>query len=188
MQKRVFIIHGWEGNPSNNWFPWLKRKLEKENFFVEALTMPDAMHPTLNSWLSYLQETIKDADKNTFLVGHSLGVIAILRFLEALKPNEKIGGAVLVAGFPEPIAYDELNSFFSKPLDYEKIKSSANAFIAIHSSNDPYIPLKNGVILQDTLGAKLIVIENAGHLNTSYGFTELPAAFDALLRIASNIK
>lgn len=182
------MIHGWEGNPNNNWFPWLKQKLEKRGFSVEAPAMPDAMHPTLSGWLFYLQTTIKDVDENTFFVGHSLGVIAILKFLEALKPDEKIGGAVLVAGFPEPIAYDELNSFFSKPLDYEKIKNAANAFIAIHSSNDPYVPLKNGEILRDRLGAKLVVIENAGHLNANDGFTELPAAFDAFLHITSDAK
>ena len=188
MKKRVYIIHGWEGNPDSNWFPWLKQKLEEKNFSVEALTMPDTMHPTLDGWLTHLQETIKDVDAHTFLVGHSLGVIAILRFLEALQQNEKIGGAVLVAGFSEPIAYDELGSFFSKPLDYEKVKNSANAFVAIHSSNDPYVPLKNGEILRDKLGANLIVIENAGHLNAGGGFTELPTALKAICKIALRAK
>jgi len=28
MQKRVFIIHGWSGNPKNAWFPWIKNELE----------------------------------------------------------------------------------------------------------------------------------------------------------------
>jgi len=31
MQKRVFIIHGWDGYPEEGWFPWLKKKL-KEKF------------------------------------------------------------------------------------------------------------------------------------------------------------
>ncbi|MBU4141279.1 hypothetical protein KKE99_00155, partial [Patescibacteria group bacterium] len=29
-QKRIFIIHGWEGAPESNWFPWLKKQLEKQ--------------------------------------------------------------------------------------------------------------------------------------------------------------
>jgi len=26
--KRVFIIHGWGGNPEEGWLPWLKKELE----------------------------------------------------------------------------------------------------------------------------------------------------------------
>ena len=29
--KKVIIVHGWGGNPSGDWFPWLEKKLEEES-------------------------------------------------------------------------------------------------------------------------------------------------------------
>jgi len=182
-QKRIFIIHGWEGTPQSNWFPWLKKKLEMKGFSVEVPAMPDTMHPILNKWLTIMRELVGNVDENTYFVGHNLGVITILRYLESLPENKKIGGAVLVAGFSEPIGYDELNSFLLLPLDYEKIKKATKNIIAIHSDNDPYVSLKNGETLKKKLDAKLVIVPKAGHFNAGDGFTELPIVLDSLLEI-----
>ena len=37
--KRVFIIHGWGGNPETEWIPWTKKQLEKKGFQVEVPEM-----------------------------------------------------------------------------------------------------------------------------------------------------
>lgn len=182
--KRVFIIHGWEASPESNWFPWLKEELEKKRFSVQVPAMPNTMKPTLNSWLKHLQSIIREPDENTYLVGHSLGVITILRYLESLPSEKKVGGIVLVAGFPEPISYDELNNFFITPLDYQKVRSSAGEVVAIHSENDPHVPLKNGEILKEKIGAKLLIVQNAGHLNAEDGFIELSIILESLLEMA----
>lgn len=181
--KRVIIIHGWESSPQGDWFPWLKNELETKGFVVEVPAMPDTMHPALEGWLAYLKKVAGEPDKNTYFVGHSLGVITILRYLEALVEDKKVGGAVLVAGFPEPIGYEEINTFFVKPLDYQRIKRVVDKVIVIHSTNDPHVPLKNGEILKEKIGAKLIIIPNAGHLNTEAGFIELPVVLEAVLEI-----
>lgn len=184
IQKRVFIIHGWEGSPQGDWFPWLQKELEIKGFIVETPVMPDTMYPTLGGWLAHLKKIAGEPDENTYFVGHSLGVITILRYLESLTEDKKIGGIVLVAGFPEPIDYEEINSFFVKPLDYQRVKKVVGKIIAIHSDNDPDVSLKNGDILKEKLGANLIIIPNAGHLNAEFGFTELPVVFRAVLEIA----
>jgi uncharacterized protein len=61
--------------------------------------MPNTDNPIFSEWLESMQEIIKKPDENTYLVGHSLGAIAILKFLELLPPEQKIGGAMFVAGF-----------------------------------------------------------------------------------------
>src|SRR3989338_7383135 len=107
MQKRVFIIHGWEGSPEANWFPWLKKELESIGVKAEALEMPNTNHPVMSEWIGHLKNVVSEPDENTYLVGHSLGVIAILRYLESLDGEKKIGGVILVAGFPELIGHEE---------------------------------------------------------------------------------
>ncbi len=184
-KKRVFVIHGWEGSPGSNWFPWLKGELEGRGFEVIVPALPSADYPISFEWLDYMQKVIGVADKNTCLVGHSLGVMAILRFLEFIPSAQKAGGAVLVAGFPESLGFKETESFFDTPLDYEKIRSSAEKFIAINSDNDPYVPLRNGEILRDKLGAELIVVPRGYHLSQSEGFTQLPVVLESVLKISN---
>lgn len=186
MPKRVFIIHGWGGNPESNWFPWLENELEKKGFKVEVPTMPNTDFPELKEWLPYLQKLVGKVDEETIFVGHSLGAITILRLLEALPKGEKAGGAIFAAGFPGPLEFKELDNFFVKPLDYEKIKESVKKIIAITSDNDPYVPLKNGELLKEKLGAELIVISGAGHLNEGDGFMRLPIVLDLILKMAKN--
>lgn len=183
MEKRIIIIHGWEGSPQGDWFPWLRGQLEQFGYEVIVPAMPNPNFPVMQKWLAKLGTIVGDPDENVYLVGHSLGVIAILRYLESLNQSEKIGGAVLVAGFPEPIGYKELNSFFQKPLDYEKIKKTAKKFVAVHSDNDPYVPMRNGELLRDKLGAELLIIKEGGHLNAENGYTELPIVLDILKKM-----
>lgn len=182
-KERVFIIHGWEGTPDSNWFPWLRKELEKQGFEVIVPAMPDTDHPIFSEWLADMQKIICHPDKNTYLVGHSLGAIAILRYLESLPTGQKIGGVVLAAGFSESLGIKETESFFVEPLNYERIKNSAEKFIAINSDNDPYVPIKKGEILRDKLGAELIVVPKGSHLNEGAGYTELPIVLENLLNL-----
>lgn len=183
LSKKTYIIHGWEATPDANWFPWLKKELIKKGIKAEVPAMPNTNHPNYKEWLDFLQEIIKNPGENTYLVGHSLGVIAILRYLESLSEGLKISGAILVAGFPEPIGFKELDSFFQTPLNYEKVKKSAKMIVAIHSDNDPYVPIENGYLLRDKLDAELIIIPNAKHLNEGDGYFRLPIVYSLITNI-----
>lgn len=183
-KARIILIHGWEGSPQRNWFPWLKIELEKSGYAVLDPLMPNADHPRLPEWRKFLEKAVGQTDEHTFFVGHSLGAMAILRYLEALEEGKKAGGAVLVAGFSEPIGYAELASFFETPLDYEKVKRAAVRFAAVNSDNDPYVPQKFGEILRDRLGADLTIVENGGHLNTEAKCFELPVVLEKINNFA----
>ena len=184
MSKRVFIIHGWEGTPDSNWFPWIKNELEKKDFEVAVPLMPNADFPIMDEWVAHLQKIVEKPDENTYLVGHSLGVAAILRYLESLSAGKKIGGAILVAGVAKSIGIKELENFFTKNFDYGKIKKAVKHMVVVNSDNDPYIPMEHGEILRDKLGAKLIIIPNGEHLNAGNGFFEFPLVFEEVLKMS----
>ena len=116
MSKKAFIVHGWEGTPESGWNPWLKNELEKKGFTVIVPPMPDTENPEMGAWLNHLKDVVGEPDKDCYFVGHSLGCITILRYLESLPGDKKIGGAVLVAGFASNLGYEELESFFAKPI------------------------------------------------------------------------
>jgi len=185
MKKRLFIIHGWEGTPDSNWFPWLEKELEEKGFEVAIPQMPNAAYPKMGEWVEYLQKIVGEPDDNTFFVGHSLGSIAILRYFESLPDQEKAGGAILTAAFSQSIGIEVLENFFATPLDYEKIKKVTGKIVVINSNNDPYVPLSHGETLRDKLGAKLIIIPNGQHLNEGNGYFEFPLVFEEVLELAS---
>lgn len=179
--KRAFLIHGWTGSPEKGWFPWLKKELEKNNFTVIAKLMPLPDAPVMQEWVEYLKELVGTGDEETFFVGHSLGCITILRYLETLPENEKTGGAVLVAGFTDNIGSKELSNYFTSPIDWKKINSRCKKFVAINSDNDKEVSLKYGYIFKEKIGAKLI-IEHKGHMADDT--LELESLLNSILEIS----
>lgn len=184
MTKRVFLIHGWEGYPEEGWRPWLKNELEGMGFIVFVPPMPDTDNPKMDAWLEHLAKIVEAPDKDCYFVGHSLGCITILRYLETLREGQEIGGAILVAGFSDNIGFEELNSFFAKPIDWDEIKSHCRKFIAIHSDNDPWVPLRHGDVFKEKLNAELIVKNNMKHFSGDDNITKLPVVLDKLLEIS----
>lgn len=174
MKPKVYIIHGWDGYPKEGWFPWTKRELEKRGFVVRVPQLPMDHLPHIKRWVPHLQKLIKKSDENTYLVGHSAGCITILRWLETLGLGQRIGGAVLVAGFTDDLGYKELSNYFKTPIGWRKIKSHCKNFVVIHSKNDPYVPFRHGLIFKKKLGAKLIVRPNMKHFSGGEGCVTLP--------------
>ena len=184
MLKRAFLIHGWEGYPEEGWRPWLKKELESRGFVVIVPAMPDTKNPSMDKWVPYLAEFVDIPTENDYFVGHSLGCVTILRYLEGLKEGDKIGGVVLVAGFTDDLGYKELSSFFVKPINFSKINKHCKSFVAINSDNDPYVPLSHGDIFKEKFGAKLIIAHNMKHFSGDDNILELPSALEAVLEIS----
>ncbi len=184
MGKRVFLVHGWGGYPEEGWRPWLKEELEKRGFNVFNLAMPNADNPKQAEWVAHIRQEVKTADEDTYFVGHSLGVIAILRYLETLPPEQSVGGVVMVAGFDNDLGISELSDFFRAPIDWKKIGSHSDSFTSIESDNDPYELLRYNEIFRKKLHAEAIIEHNVFHFSADDGITELPIVLKKLLEIS----
>lgn len=176
---RAVIVHGLSGEPQYAWYPWVASQLEANGITVDVPEMPNPDEPQLKDWLTYLQEVIGTPDEHLALIGHSLGCAAVLRYLESLPKDVKVGKVILVAGFTDQIGFREFDNFFKKPLNFEKIKKkSAAGFIAIQSNDDPFVAVQYGTRLEEELGAELIIKDAAGHmsgpLDDKESCTELP--------------
>ena len=190
--KRVFIVHGWAGHPSEIWFPWLKKELEQKGFEVFVPQMPDTNNPRINNWVPTLAKSVGIPDEQTYFIGHSIGCQAIARYLETLPDELKVGGAVFVAGFFKRLTGLEDDAEVQKtdkhwletPIDFEKIKSHLSKSIAIFSDNDPFVPLDNQDDFKEKLGSKIIIEHNMGHFGLSNEITELPIVLKSILEIS----
>jgi len=85
MKPKVIFIHGNGGSTADeNWFPSLKKELEKLSLQVLSRTFPDNHLARQAYWLPFLEEELL-ADENTILIGHSSGAVAAY----ALRRNKK---------------------------------------------------------------------------------------------------
>ena len=192
MKKQVYIIHSWGGSPNEPMHQWLKLELERRGFDVAIPTMPHPENPTIKDWVLDLSQIIRWPDKNVILVGHSIGCQTILRYLEELPADAKVGGAVFIAPWltlsnlesdeewtiAEPWLRTEIN-------DSDIIKHLSK-ITAIFSDSDQFVPPENIEKFQKRFGAEIIIEHEKGHFTTSDGVTKLQSALDAVLRIVSD--
>lgn len=173
----IFIIHGAYGHPGENWFPWLKKELEKLGCKVFMPKFPTPEGQNLENWLEVMKNYGQNIDKNTIFVGHSIGCAFILSLLEETQAK----AAFLVsafAGFLGNPQFDELNkTFVDRPFDWKQIKKNCKKLRLFHSDNDPYVPLEKAEEIAKNLGVKVLVVKGAGHFNEKAGYLE----FDSLL-------
>ena len=156
--------------------------------------MPEPLHPKIDVWMEFLKRQVEAPDEHTFFVGHSIGCQTILRFLETLPGNAKIGGAVLLAPWIHLTdeAYEtEEDSEIAKPwiqtqLLWDKIRSHSGKFVAIFSDNDPLVPLSDSKIFEEKLGTKTIVEHAKKHFSGSSGIKELPSLLEAVLSLRNH--
>lgn len=190
--KRVFIIHGWDGYPEEGWFPWLKKELETRGFAVFVPQLPKPDEPRVNNWVPKLKEVVGTPTEQTYFVGHSMGCQAIARYLATLPENIKVGGAVFVAGFFKRLTNLEddytvrsvAQEWLTTPLNLSVVKAHLRNSTAIFSDDDPYVPIDNKEDFADTLGSKIVIEHHKGHFSGSTGTKELPAALDAVIALA----
>lgn len=179
--KQALIVHGTYGSPEGNWFPWLKKKLEKDGYKVYVPKFPTPENQSLSTWMQTLERTGMKFNEETILIGHSLGPAFILSVLEEL--NAPVKACFFVSGFIRllgSLEFDCLNkSFIMKPMNWKKITSNSKAFYVINADNDPYVPLEKGEELAKFLQVPLTVMEKAGHMNTESGHT----TFDKLYKL-----
>ena len=182
--KHVVIVHGFKGTPDTNWKPWLKCELETDGFLVDVPAMPDTEHPDVSAWVDTLSRTVGDAE-GVYLIGHSLGCIAILKYLESLSDQHKVKACVFVAGFSQRFDGYEggHDSFFAKSLDWDKVKSHCDTFIAVHSKDDPNVGFDQLKIFEDNLGAKTILVDGMGHFGSADGVFEVQLIKEVLVSI-----
>ena len=94
---KAILIHGnGDSKPIDNWFPYLKRELEKMGTKVEAPQFPYTELARSSYWLPFLEKL--KADENTIIVGHSSGAIAAMRYAET---HRILGSAFIEAYYTD---------------------------------------------------------------------------------------
>jgi len=181
---RVFIVHGYTAAPDRHWFPWLKTQMETlHGAKVHIPAMPDPNTPCPEAWHRHLQSVIGTADENTYLIGHSLGSVAVLRYAAGLAAGATLGGIILVAGFNASLpAIPALDAFMAEPANTKAVITRSSKRAVIHSDNDAIVPPAFTADLAAALSVAADVVPNGGHFLGDEGFRTFPLVYEKLQR------
>lgn len=185
--KNALLLHGTIFDPKmvgrehlNNWFPWLKKELEKLDYQVWLPELPDAMQPNLETYWKFLKDF--DFNSETIIIGHSSGATTIFGLLQKLSKNKKIKLAISVAGFYKDEGWNCKKLFIQK-FDWQKIKNQARKILIICSDNDPYIKDYQTNYLVKHLKVKPILLRGKKHFSIgSFGpeFKKFPELLEII--------
>lgn len=172
---RLFIIHGYTAGPHHHWFDWLKSEAEALGMTVTVPALPDSQNPDDAAWQRALAECVGEVDAQTWFVGHSLGCITALRYLNQRPPGQDAAGVVMVAGFSENVPpLPELDTFMAAPFDATRIAQQVKHRVVIASLNDEIVPPALSLRLSQQLNAPFYGLPDHGHFLSRHGITELP--------------
>ncbi len=181
--KRAVFLHGTDGSPEGNWFPWLKAKLEAAGYEVWAPLLPGNDAPNRETYGDFLFGSGWDFTDN-IVVGHSSGAVELLNLLMD-KRCPRIKLAVVVSawtggiphGYPaDTHIFDHL--FPPKGFKFRAIRAKADKIVFLHGSDDPYCPVDQGWDLASRLKAPITIVPNGHHLGAQ--FSELPPVWNAI--------
>ncbi len=178
------LVHGWEGGPDKDWFPWLNKKLIRAGHDVTNMSMPNPMFPKKEEWVKHLEEHI-DPTRETFFIAHSLGAIAVLKYLE--KINKKIKGVIFIAPYViNEKKYKTLSSFYSRGIDWSKVDKNCNKFFTIFSDDDTFVSLDQYLYMKDKTDVELIMVSDKGHFSDDDKIKELPELYNIIKKEVFN--
>lgn len=181
--KNALILHGTNGDPEGNWFPWLKTELENRGYNVWAPELPGADAPNVKRYNDFIFSSGWEFNEESLLIGHSSGSVAIYGVLSKLPEGVQVRQAILVGTFKDDLGWPNLKGLFEEPFDYTKIKTKAKKFSLLHSDNDPHCPLEGAQLLARALGGELTIVPGAEHFSISAGgerFRQLPIILDLI--------
>ncbi len=151
------LLHGRQGSPEGNLFPWLKSQLEKRGHTVEVPTLPNTNEPHWEEQTEYVLANCT-LDENTVIVGHSFGGVVALRLLErGVKVHRVTLAATPFSGvFLDGKDRDSVSDALKKKFDFETIRKNAKGFVVVSDMDDPVVPSSDGEDLSRNLDCLLI--------------------------------
>jgi hypothetical protein len=174
----AILLHGYAESPDRVWFPWLHKELEDRGIRVTAPALPDPLRPNFQRWLRKITPIAKTMGGGTVLIGHSIGGVLGLRFLEK-RLAKPIAGVITVGSpFASTINVELYTRFFDRQIDWWTLKGAAKRFVVIHAEDDPLVPFDHALRYREALEADLHLLKKGAHFTRKKAVPILKALLD----------
>lgn len=161
---RVILMHGFNASPEMNFHPWLAAELRARGFEVltPRLNLKLGADIGLPQILEELRTQVGPLSGDDILLGHSLGGLMLLQYLEAAEMDAPPRAAILVAS-PWHVGNPALRHLFIADFDAEVLMWKAREFFVIHSKEDALVSVDHGHKWAAVLKATFIETAGDGH-------------------------
>lgn len=184
MQQTTLIVPGYHGSGPLHWQTWMERQLPA----ARRVRGIDWEAPVLARWASAVRDEIDAAPHAVWLVAHSFGCLASM--VAAVDRPHKVAGVLLVApADPERFAALGLRELASPGAAsiagwIPQMPLECPAMVVV-SSDDPWVGLDTASVWAERWGARLIRLDQAGHINVDSGFGPWPLGLQLLRTLQS---
>ena len=180
--KQALLLHGWEWNWNNHWFPWLKKHLQAKWYTVYNPNLLSADYPEIEEQLLDIQDI--QLEKWDSIIWHSLGCQLWLKYIEKHKLQDL--RIIFVAPsynsladeIGEPVlwnAFMSVSTYFDTQYDFHELNKLWNSYTVFLSEDDPYINNFSAKEFYSQIeNINFVSFKNRWHFNTSAWITELP--------------
>jgi predicted alpha/beta hydrolase family esterase len=163
---KTLIVPGLNGSGADHWQTWFERQLPGCIRVVQS----DWNDAHLPRWSAKLRRELNRAPGRIWIVAHSFGCLATVQ--TAFDYRERIHGVMLVAP-ADPDLFGLANVIPQRPLGIPAV--------VVASTNDSWMSFERAAEWADDLGAELINLGAAGHINVDAGYGPWPGGL-AILR------
>jgi uncharacterized protein len=179
---RVILVHGYNASPEENFYPWLSKELRDKGFevIVPRLSLIKGEELDLPRVIEEMEQQVGLLTNNDIVLGHSLGGLIILQYLEAVEMEGAPHSVILVAS-PWKVKSWEMRRLFIDELDADVLMWKSRDYIVVHSKDDSLVPFDHAEKLAKVLKAKLIATEGDDH----YMKEEYPVFLDTVIESAN---
>lgn len=157
-RKRVLLLHGYAGSPSQYFFPWLVNQLN-DIADVYCPTLPDPEDPRPEEWTKVVLDSLGGQSAH-LTIAHSLGgTLALSMLSQSLLKTD----CLMTFGSSHcPKDVESMNRFLVPPIELQRVKGRIPMY-AFASYDDPYTFYDCSVLLVKQLGAIGIFYNDQGH-------------------------
>lgn len=159
--NNILIIHGYNVNNKECFYPWLKTSLEKLGHSVELPSLPNTTNPNINKQVNYIIK--KHPEKKNIIIAHSLGSVVSLKLIEKL--DYEVDSLILISGFADTNFNegDEDTTTLANACDwkfnFKEIKSKVKNIYVLKPQNDSEVTLNQTKMLSENLNVSYITFK-----------------------------
>ena len=165
-EAEILIVPGYTNSGPDHWQTRWEAKLSTARRVEQA----EWSKPVREDWVARVAQEVNAATKPVVLVGHSLGVPAIVHAIPEMK--NKVAGAFLVA--PPDVANPDIRPKHLMTFGPYPRLTLPFPSIMIASRNDPFGEYSHAEDIANAWGSFLIDAGESGHINAESGHGPWP--------------
>jgi len=170
----ILMVPGLSNSGPEHW----QSRWEERLSTARRVEQADWSASSRDAWVAAIVKAVDSARQPVVLIGHSLGVAAIVHAAPHLKPGDVIGAFLVAPSGDTAIEREDSIDRHFMPVPRLRLPFPA---VVVASHDDPYCPFLTAEEYASAWGAEFVDAGHSGHLNTASGHGPWP---EGLMRFA----